>query len=227
MLNDRDPLDHLAALGAVLVRGDAVDVADDLAKAACDAHGGIDIVVNNAGSALDAAFAALHDDEWRAVLHDTVDATIAVTRACLLPMRRAAADELARDGVVAHQRKITSTVAAAARTGNPGQSSLAAAGGAVASLTATWARELGAFGINCNALLIGFVETRMTAPQGPDDRTGTPEPVRQMTKAMTALGRFGHADEVAGVHAFLASEDADFVTGAVIPVTGGLLGTVG
>ena len=228
MLNDRDPLDAVAGLpGAVLVRGDALAVADELAAAALAHHGGLDVVVCNAGSALDAAFHALDDAAWTAVLRDAFEATATVLRACAVPMRDAAAQELARDGRVARRRAITTTVAAAAVTGSPGSANLAAAGGAVRSLTATVARELGPFGITCNAVLVGFVETRMTAPQGPEDRAGTPEPVRQMTRAMTALGRFGTPAEVAAVHAFLVGPDATFVTGAVVPATGGLLGTVG
>ena len=136
---------------------------------------------------------------------------------------RPATAELARHGRVAWQRKITNTAAGALYTGNPGQANLAAGAGAVVRLTRTLARELGGFGINVNPVAPGFIDTRLTAAA--DDGTGVPEPLRQMTKAMTALGRFGSPEDVARVHLFLASSDADFVTGVTIPVTGGLLGT--
>jgi 3-oxoacyl-[acyl-carrier protein] reductase len=102
---------------------------------------------------------------------------------------------------------------------------LFAAAGAVVGLTRTLARELGSFGINVNAVAPGFIETRLTAALGADDAVGVAEPVRQMTKAMTALGRYGTPEDVARAHLFLASADADFVTGITLPVTGGMLGT--
>jgi 3-oxoacyl-[acyl-carrier protein] reductase len=236
-LGDRDAgplsavLDQIRAVGGAArgVPGDCADpaVAARLAACALDAFGALDIVVNNAGSTRDAVYHGLDPADWNQVLNDGLTTTAAVIRACLPSMRQRATEELVRDGRVAHQRKITSTVAAATFTGSPGQSALSATGGAVLALTRTLARELGGYGINVNAIVPGFVETRFTAPQTADHPdTGIPEPVRQLTLAMTALGRYGAPADLAGVHLFLASEDADFVTGAALPVTGGLLGTL-
>lgn len=213
---------------AVAVPGDCAEtqVAEALAAAA-EELGGPDIVVANAGAARDAAFHALDSADWDLVAQANLGTTLGVLRACVPLMQARATDELARDGTVDHQRKITTTVSSGAFTGAPGGSALSAAGGGILALTRTLARELGAFGINVNAVVPGFIATRMTAPQTADETTtGVPESMRQLTKAMTALGRHGTPDDVARVHLFLASPDSDFVTGAAIPVTGGLLGTL-
>jgi 3-oxoacyl-[acyl-carrier protein] reductase len=209
------------------VAGDCAEaeVATAVAQAAVDAYGRIDVLVNSAGDIVDRAFHTMRPEDWAAVHRSIVEATVVVTQAVLPGMRAAATAELAADGAVAYQRKITNTAAAALYTGSPGQANLTAAAGAVVGLTRTLARELGGFGINVNAVAPGFVETRLTATQPAEGGRGVAEPIRQMTKAMTALGRYGTPEDVAGVHLFLASADADFVTGVTIPVSGGLLGT--
>ncbi len=235
VVNDRDG-DEAAATAAAITDaggtataapGDCADeaVATAVADHAVAAHGAIDVVVLNAGSAADRVFHALDPGAWDVVDRDVVRSGVALARACLIDMRGRAQDELATAGVVSRQRKLTFTAAATFFTGSPGQANLTAAAGAVIGLTRTLARELGGFGINVNAVAPGFIETRMTAPQGADDVTGVAEPIRQMTKAMTALGRYGTPEDVARVHLFLATADADFVTGVTIPVTGGMLGT--
>ena len=229
---DAEPLqtvaaDIVAAGGvAATVVGDCADAATASALVAAAVElGGPDVVVNNAGTREDAAFHALDDQAWDTVQHACVQAALATTRAAVPVLRDKAMRELARDGRVAHQRKITNTAASAFFTGNPGQANLAAAAGAIIGITRTLARELGSFGVNVNAVAPGFIETRLTRRETVDDPGGVPEPIRQMTKAMTALGRYGTPDDVARVHLFLASGDADFVTGVTIPVAGGLLGT--
>jgi 3-oxoacyl-[acyl-carrier protein] reductase len=235
LLNDRDvePLEAVAAAlrreGArvAAVPGDCADplVATRIADTAVEVHGTIDVLVCNAGGTADAPFHALDAEAWDAVDRDVVRSAVEAVRACLVEMRGRAQDELALHGRVAHQRKIITTAAASYLSGSPGQANLTAASGAVVGLTRTLARELGSFGITVNCVAPGFITTRLTAPRGAEDHLGVAEPIRQMTKAMTALGRYGTPEDVAGVHAFLASADADFVTGATIPVTGGMLGT--
>lgn len=221
--------EEIAAAGGHghVVAGDAADprVAGQLADAAADVFGGLDVLVNNAGTTRDAAFHAMDPALWSLVQDAALGTTVEVTRACLPLLRDRAASELARDGTVAHQRKITNTAAAGFLTGSPGQANLNAAGGAVVGLTRTLARELGGFGINVNVVVPGFVTTRLTDAQTADGVLGVPESIRQMTKAVTALGRYGTPDDLARVHLFLAGTDADFVSGATIPVTGGMLGT--
>jgi 3-oxoacyl-[acyl-carrier protein] reductase len=220
-----------------VLRGDVAD--PDTAAACVDAAsqlGDLRVLVNNAGTVLDGAFASQSDQHWDDVHRSVVTGTRVMTRAVLARMRAAAADELAAGpDAVATPRRIISTVPAAAGVATAGASASASAGAAIAALTATLAREVGGFGIRVNAVLVGFVDTRLTGPLPPEAESqgadpsrpgpGLPEPVRQMAVATTALGRFGTPEEVAAVHAFLASSDADFITGAVIPATGGLLGT--
>jgi len=207
--------------------GDCADpaVADAAISAALEGFGGLDVLVNNAGSACESAFHTIDDADWRRVQRDNVETTIAMTRAFVAAVRPLVIAELTRDGRWARQRKITNTSAASTISGSPGSTALASAGGAVLGLTRTLARELGSFGVNVNAVAPGFIETRLTRVETADDPSGIPEPVRQMTRAMTALGRWGTPADIARVHVFLASDDADFVSGVTIPVTGGLLGT--
>jgi 3-oxoacyl-[acyl-carrier protein] reductase len=112
-------------------------------------------------------------------------------------------------------------------TGNPGQYNYTAAKGAILATTKTLARELGPFGINVNAVAPGFIETRLTAAKQAGAELGIPQDHRQMSLAMISLGRFGQPEDVAAVHAFLVSSDADFVSGVTIPVTGGQFGGMG
>lgn len=142
--------------------------------------------------------------------------TAAALRAVVPAMRRLAEAELA-DGE-ARPRRIVLLAPAAFASGTPGESAAAAAGGAAVGLARTLARELGPHHITVNTVLAGNLDP------GPQD--GVAEAVRQLTRALTAVGRLGTAADVAAVIAFLASADAAFVTGAVIPVTGGQLGAL-
>lgn len=218
-----------AASDVVAVPGDVRDPA--AAAAAVDRaqqHGALHVLVNNAGTVADRAFTAQADDQWDRVVSSLLGGTRTMTRAVLAVMCRDASRELATGpDATATPRRIITTVPAAAVTGSAGGSATAAAGGAVASLTTTLAREVGGYGIRVNAVLLGYIHSRLTGPLPPvgADGPGLPEPVRQMVAATTSLGRFGTPEEVAAVHSFLASDAADYITGAMIPVTGGLLGT--
>jgi len=112
----------------------------------------------------------------------------------------------------------------AALMGNPGQVNYTAAKGGLIAMTKTLARELGPFRINVNAVAPGFIETRLTQAKTDGDTYGIPEQMRQLSLMLISLGRLGEPEDVANVHAFLVSSDADFVSGVTIPVTGGQLG---
>lgn len=223
---DTEPLTALAAeLDAHALTADVARDAGDVVAKAVEEHGAVDVLTNNAGTRADAPFHLMTAQQWDAVFDTILLGTVRMCQAITPHYRERAMAELAEHGAVSHQRKIVNTAPASYYVGSPGQANLTAAGGAVVGLTRTLARELGGFGVNVNAVAPGFVETRLTAAEHPDGGLGMAEPLRQMTKAMTALGRYGQPDDLARVHLFLASSDADFVTGVTIPVAGGLLGT--
>jgi 3-oxoacyl-[acyl-carrier protein] reductase len=207
----------------------AVDLgaAREMIEATVGAHGKLDILINNAGITRDRMFHNMDAELFDAVLDVNLKTAIHSTLAAMPYLREVAKAELAADGDVAYHRKIVFTSSVAALTGNPGQVNYTAAKGAIISVTKTLARELGPFRINVNAVAPGFIETRLTAVKGDGDTLGLPEQMRQMAIAMTALGRAGRPEDVAAVHAFLASPDSDFVSGVTIPVTGGQFGGMG
>ena len=86
------------------------------------------------------------------------------------------------------------------------------------------ARELGSFHINVNAVAPGFIETRLTAAKQEGEDLGVPEQNRQMALLLIALGYYGQPEDVAKAHLFLASEESDYISGAILPVSGGMLG---
>jgi 3-oxoacyl-[acyl-carrier protein] reductase len=185
----------------------------------------LDILVNNAGTTRDRTFHNLDDELWDLVLDANLRTAFHATVAAVGHMRESAKRETAERGTPEHHRKITFTTSSAALVGNPGQANYTAAKGALIGLTRTLARELGPFHINVNAVAPGFIETRLTAPKGEGDELGMPEQFRQMALMVIALGRYGRPEDVADAHLFLASSEADYVTGAILPVTGGQLGT--
>jgi 3-oxoacyl-[acyl-carrier protein] reductase len=180
--------------------GAAVDAAiDGIVKS----DGGLHVLVNNAGITRDGLSMRMKDDDWDAV-HDTnLKAVFRACRAATRPMMKQ------RHGRIVN---ITSVVGA---SGNAGQANYAAAKAGVAGLTRSLARELGPRGITVNCVAPGFIATDMTEV--------LPEAVKTALLASIPLGRLGRAEEVAAVVAFLASPQADYVTGAEIDVNGGML----
>jgi 3-oxoacyl-[acyl-carrier protein] reductase len=192
--------------------------------AAAGEFGKVDILVNNAGITRDRTFHNLDDELWDFVLNVNLRTAFHSTLAAVPHLRDAAKREMGEGGRPAYHRKITFTASTAAMVGNPGQANYTAAKGAVIALTKTLARELGPFHINVNAVAPGFIETRLTAPKQEGGDLGVPEPNRQMALMVIGLGYYGRPEDVAKVHLFLASEDADYVSGAVLPVSGAMLG---
>ncbi|WP_411081313.1 SDR family NAD(P)-dependent oxidoreductase [Streptomyces sp. cmx-18-6] len=185
----------------VVLRCDAAD-AEAAAKAvhgAADALGRLDVLVNNAGIGVLGPIAALSDAEVERVLAVNVRA---VFLAC-----RAAADRLADDG-----RIISVGTALSRYAGGPGSTLYAMSKSALAGLTKPLARELGPRGITVNLIQPGPVDTDLNPADGP---------FAEGQRAATALGRFGTAEEVASLAAYLASADAGFITGTEVVVDGG------
>jgi 3-oxoacyl-[acyl-carrier protein] reductase len=234
-LNDVDgaPAEETASLvkeagGEALVSTDDtvdLDQARRLMDAAVERFGKIDILINNAGVTRDRTFHKLDDELWDFVLDTNLRTAFHSTLAAMPYFREVAKREMSERGQPAHHRKITFTTSTAAITGNAGQANYTAAKGGIAALTRTLARELGPFRINVNAVAPGFIETRLTQAKQEGDDVGIPEQVRQMALMLIALQRYGQPEDVANAHLYLASEEADFVSGVILPVAGGQLGT--
>jgi len=229
---DADPVEETAravkeAGGEALVSThDTVELeqARAMVEAATDRFGKLDIVVNNAGITRDRTFHNLDDETWDLVLDVNLKTAFHTTLAAMPYLRGAAKKEMGEQGKPAYHRKVVFTTSVAALVGNPGQANYTAAKGGLVALTRTLARELGPFQINVNAVAPGFIETRLTQAKQEEGDLGVPEQIRQMALMLIALGRYGRPDDVANAHLFLASSEADYVSGVVLPVAGGQLG---
>jgi 3-oxoacyl-[acyl-carrier protein] reductase len=159
----------------------------------------IGVVVNNAGIARDAAFPALESEDWERVTRTTLDGFFHVTRPLVMPMVRR------RWG------RIINVSSVSAFTGNRGQVNYAAAKAGLIGATRALALEVAHRGITVNAIAPGLIETDMIAQA----------PVEEIKKHIP-MRRIGRAEEVASLVAFLASDDAAYITGQVIGISGGL-----
>ncbi|MGH2830349.1 MAG: SDR family NAD(P)-dependent oxidoreductase [Actinomycetota bacterium] len=195
-----------------------------MVKVALDEFGKLDILVNNAGITRDKTFHNMTPDIWDAGIKVNLYTAYNSAFHAVQHMREQAKKEQEQAGAVAYYRKITFTSSSVALTGNPGQANYTAAKGALISLTKTLARELGPFKINVNAVAPGFVETRLTAAKEQGSDLGIPDQLRNMALMTIALGRSAQPEELANVHLFLCSSEADFVSGVTVPVTGASLG---
>jgi len=171
-------------------------------KSALEEFGQIDVLVNNAGIAEDNLILRMSREAWDRVLMTNLTGAFLLIQAVVKSMVRR------RYGRIVN---VTSVVGL---MGNAGQANYAAAKAGLVGLTRSVARELGSRNVTCNAVAPGFIATAMT------DRMT--EQAREALSGQIPLQRLGTPDDVAGAVAFLASEDAAYVTGAVLNVSGGL-----
>ncbi|GAC1601915.1 MAG: 3-oxoacyl-ACP reductase FabG [Ramlibacter sp.] len=196
-----------ATLGQAGCRGAILDVNDAAAaQALVDGlvaeHGGLQILVNNAGITRDMLAMRLKDDDWDAVLDTNLKAVFRMSRAVMRTMMKQ------RYGRIV---SITSVVGA---SGNAGQANYAAAKAGVAGMTRALARELGSRGITVNCVAPGFIETDMTA--------ALPAEQQKALLGQIPLGHLGKPADIAHAVAFLASPQAGYVTGQEFHVNGGM-----
>ncbi len=190
--------------GALDVRCDVTDpAAVDAAFATVEeAHGPVEVLVANAGITHDTLLLRMSEDDWSSVLETNLTGSFRLVKRAAKGMLR-----LRRGRIVL----ISSVVGL---LGSPGQVNYAASKAGLVGMARSLARELGSRGITTNVVAPGYVETDMTGALSDEQRAAI--------KQQVPLARYARPDEVAGAVTWLASEQAAYVTGAVIPVDGGL-----
>ena len=177
--------------------------AESLIKATIDGLGKVDILVNNAGITRDDLIMRMGIDAWREVLETNLFGAFWMTKAVTRPMLKA------RGG------RIINITSVSGQAGQTGQANYSAAKAGLIGLTKATARELASRGITVNAVAPGFVLTELTQD--------LPEALQAQITERTPLGRFGTPQEIADAVAFLASDEAGYITGQVLAVDGGLV----
>ncbi|HXY93401.1 MAG TPA: 3-oxoacyl-[acyl-carrier-protein] reductase [Acidimicrobiia bacterium] len=191
--------------------GDGLAIQTDVADPAAvdrafgeieDALGPVELLVNNAGIAADGLVVRMTDEQWDTVLRTNLTGAFHTIRRATPKMMRA------RFG------RIVNVSSVSGQTGQAGQANYAAAKAGLVGLTRSVARELASRGVTCNAVAPGPIVTAMTE--------ALPDDWRAWATATVPAGRLGDPDEVAAVVTFLCSDPAGYVTGALVPVDGGL-----
>jgi 3-oxoacyl-[acyl-carrier protein] reductase len=198
----------VAAAGgaAVLRRFDVSDAraVDEAVKDIAATEGGLHILVNNAGIAVNGLTLGAKDADWKRSLDVNLSGAFYCTRAALRSLMKAK-----------EAGRIVNITSITAETGSAGQAPYVAAKAGLIGLTKTWAREYASRGLTVNAVSPGFIETDMTAKDLPAERR------EELVKSIP-LARIGRPEDVAAAVAFLASPAAAYITGEVLRVNGGL-----
>ena len=195
-----------AGSSAMLVQGDVSQdgEAERVMKEALQfGEGRIDILVNNAGITRDNLLLRMSAEEWDAVLDLNLRGTFLITKAAMRPMMKQ------RAGRIVNVSSIAGVV------GNAGQANYSAAKAGVIGFTKTVAREMASRNITVNAVAPGFIPTDLTDV--------LPQEVKDALLKQIPLGRFGAVEDVANAIAFLASDEASYITGQVLVVDGGMV----
>lgn len=206
MFENNDIIEKITAYGveAEIFCADVskYDQCEAMVKSVKERFGTIDVLINNAGITRDGLMARMSEEQY--------DTVIAVNQKSVFNMLKLAGSVMIRQ----KSGKIVNLASVAGLYGNPGQINYSASKAAIIGMTKTAAKELGSRNINVNAVAPGFISTPMT------DKL-TEEQKAKMLEAI-AMKRYGTVDEIAGVVSFLCSEDASYVTGQTIEISGGL-----
>lgn len=185
-----------------------LDVSDreqtqQMAKATLEKYGRIDVLINNAGIVQDAFVSKMTEQQWDKVIDINLKGVFNCIQAVVEAMMNQGS------GVIINTSSIVGL------NGNVGQVNYAATKAGLIGMTKTLAKELGKKGIRVNAVAPGFIATPMTS--------AVPEKILDMMKEKTPLKRLGEPKDIANAYLYLASDDANFVNGAVLSVDGGLV----
>lgn len=197
---------QIEAMGgaAAVFTADVADAAS-LTKAidACTQQmGRLDILVNNAGITKDGLILRMSDEDWATVINTNLTSAFVACRAAARTMMKN------RFG------RIINIASTSGLVGNAGQANYAAAKAGLIGLTKTIARELGSKGVTANVVAPGYIQTDMTE--------NLPQEIKDKILAMLPVGRLGSADDIAAAVAYVASDQAGFLTGQVLTVDGGM-----
>lgn len=201
------------AIGAALAEagvqgtGMVLDVTDPgsvdaVVKAVGEQFGPVTVLVNNAGITRDNLLMRMKDEEWEAIMQTNLTSVFRLSKAVLRGMMKA------RKG------RIISIGSVVGASGNPGQANYAAAKAGLVGFSKSLAREVGSRGVTVNVVAPGFIDTDMTR--------ALPEDQREALLGQIPLARLGLPEEIAKAVAFLASEDAAYITGETLHVNGGM-----
>lgn len=179
-----------------------VESVDTVVKKIIDETGGIHILVNNAGITKDNLFMRMKPEQWSQVIDVNLNGVFHVTKAVIRTM------------VKQHSGRIINISSVVGFSGNPGQVNYSSTKSGLIGFTKSLSREVGTRGITVNAVAPGFINTAMTQALN--------ESQQQAILSQIPLGRMGEAEDIANAVAFLASEEASYITGTVLHVNGGM-----
>lgn len=185
-----------------------VDVTDSaqigqMVESTIDKHGKVDVLVNNAGITIDGFLTKMEEEAWEKVIAVNLSGVYKCTKAVAPHMLKQGS------GVILNASSVVGLY------GNIGQTNYAATKAGVIGLTKSWAKEFGPKGIRVNAVAPGFIETGMTA--------AVPNKVLDFMKDKTPLRKLGKPEDIASAYLYLASDEANYVNGAILSVDGGLV----
>ena len=179
-----------------------VESVDSVVKKIIDENGGIHILVNNAGITQDNLFMRMKPEQWSQVIDVNLNGVFHVTKAVIRTM------------VKQHSGRIINISSVVGFSGNPGQVNYSSTKSGLIGFTKSLSREVGTRGITVNAVAPGFINTAMTQALN--------ESQQLAILSQIPLGRMGEAQDIANAVAFLASEEASYITGTVLHVNGGM-----